>query len=61
MHAPQFGLLLRREFWLLAAQSALRPRDGHVSRVLIRSRSTSNSAKASKMLKNIFPIGSVGS
>jgi hypothetical protein len=31
------------------------------SRVLIRSRSTSNSAKVARMLKNILPIGSVGS
>jgi hypothetical protein len=28
-HAPQLGLLLGREFWLLAAQPALRPRDRH--------------------------------
>src|SRR6266567_1545789 len=28
-HAPQLGLLLGREFWLLTAQPALRPRDRH--------------------------------
>src|SRR3981081_1703800 len=31
------------------------------SRVRIRSRSTSNSANVARMLKNILPIGSVGS
>ena len=28
-HAPQLGVLPGREFWLLAAQPALRPRDRH--------------------------------
>ena len=60
---------MRQQFGLLLAESlGRRPRSlplarptAMPSRVCIRSRSTSNSAKVARMLKNILPIGSAGS
>lgn len=52
MHAPQLGLLFRRELRVLAAELALGAGDGHA---------VAGSAKVARMLKNIFPIGSAGS
>jgi hypothetical protein len=59
VHAPEFGLLLGREFRLPAAQSSLAL--ATASRARIRSRSTSNSANVARMSKNISPVGSLGS
>jgi hypothetical protein len=51
------GAQLRR----LALESAVGPGEPIPSRLRILSRSTSNSAKVAKLLKNILPIGSLGS
>lgn len=61
VRADQFLLLAVRPLQLPASQFALGPGDAMPSRVRTRSRSTSKSAKVAKMLKNILPIGSVGS
>ena len=61
VHPYQLALLPGGVLRLLAAQLALRAGDGIPSRVRSRSRSTSNSAKVARMLKNILPGGSVGS
>ena len=61
VHAAEFPLLPVGQFGLLAAQFPLARAMAMPSRVLMRTRSASNSAKVARMLKNILPIGSVGS
>jgi hypothetical protein len=53
--------LASAELGLLAFERAVGTNDAIPSRVGIRNKSTSNSANIARMLKNIFPIGSVGS
>jgi hypothetical protein len=61
VHPHQFALLLDRQLGCLPRNLPLARATAMPSRVRIRSRSTSNSAKVARMLKNILPIGSVGS
>ena len=61
MHAAEFPLLSVGQFGLLAAQFPPTRAIAIPSRVRMRMRSASNSAKVARILKNIFPIGSPGS
>ncbi|GEM_PF-1932162 len=61
MHAEQFILLFVRKLWLLALQFPLSAGDRHP---LARPQSNKVSlkfCKVARMLKNILPIGSLGS
>ena len=57
VHADQLRLLAGGQLGLLVTQLALGAAMAMPSRVRIFSRSTSNSAKVARMLKNILPIG----
>ena len=61
MHAAEFPLLSVGQFGLLAAQFPLARVIAIPSRMRMRMRSASNSAKVLRILKNIFPIESPGS
>ena len=60
-HADEFALLLGESLGRLPRSLPFALATAMPSRVRIRSRSTSNSAKVARMLKNILPMGSVGS
>ena len=61
MHAAEFPLLSVGQFGLLAAQFPLARAMAMLSRVRMRMRSASNSAKVARILKNSLPMGSPGS
>ena len=62
VHAAEFPLLTVGQFGLLAAQFLPLARAMAIpSRVRMRMRPASNSAKVARILKNIFPMGSPGS
>ena len=61
MNAAEFPLLSVGQFGLLAAQFPLARAMAMPSRVRMRMRSVSNSAKVARILKNSFHMGSSGS